>query len=151
VLLSVTGLVCHRRQRDAKRHRRLDASIGASGPYAVTSATIAIRRSGGMGCAIMEVIWAIGQLQHIGTTSKRPSLVDEEQAVRDPAATACHINDHRNPALSAAGREPRGVESLLGRAPRRLHRRPRPLSNDRSPPIPSHARPTRAGSTECAC
>jgi hypothetical protein len=29
----VTGLVCHRHQRDAKHHRRLDASVGASGPH----------------------------------------------------------------------------------------------------------------------
>jgi hypothetical protein len=29
----VTGLSCHHRQRDTKHHRRLDASIGASGPH----------------------------------------------------------------------------------------------------------------------
>ena len=32
-LSPVTGLVCHRRRRDAKHHRRLDASVGASGPH----------------------------------------------------------------------------------------------------------------------
>ena len=29
----VTGLCCHHHRRDAKHHRRLDASIGASGPH----------------------------------------------------------------------------------------------------------------------
>src|SRR6202021_1582467 len=29
----VTGLVCHHRRRDAKHHRQLDASVGASGPH----------------------------------------------------------------------------------------------------------------------
>jgi hypothetical protein len=29
----VTGLCCHRRQRDAKHHRQLDASVGASEPH----------------------------------------------------------------------------------------------------------------------
>ena len=29
----VTGLSCHHRQRDAKHHRQLDASVGASGPH----------------------------------------------------------------------------------------------------------------------
>src|ERR1700734_4563540 len=33
VLSLVTGLVCHHRQRDAKHHRQLDASVGASGPH----------------------------------------------------------------------------------------------------------------------
>jgi hypothetical protein len=33
VLSPVTGLVCHRHQRDAKHHRQLDASVGASGPH----------------------------------------------------------------------------------------------------------------------
>jgi hypothetical protein len=32
-LSPVTGLFCHRRQRDAKHHRQLDASVGASGPH----------------------------------------------------------------------------------------------------------------------
>jgi len=32
-LFPVTGLSCHRRQRDAKHHRRLDASVGASEPH----------------------------------------------------------------------------------------------------------------------
>jgi len=32
-LSPATGLSCHRRQRDAKHHRRLDASVGASGPH----------------------------------------------------------------------------------------------------------------------
>jgi hypothetical protein len=31
--LLVTGLVCHHRRRDAKHHRQLDASVGASGPH----------------------------------------------------------------------------------------------------------------------
>src|ERR1700728_1174079 len=29
----VTGLCCHHRRRDAKHHRQLDASVGASGPH----------------------------------------------------------------------------------------------------------------------
>jgi hypothetical protein len=29
----VIGLVCHRRQHDAKHHRQLDASVEASGPH----------------------------------------------------------------------------------------------------------------------
>src|SRR6202453_952852 len=29
----VTGLVCHHHRRDAKHHRQLDASVGASGPH----------------------------------------------------------------------------------------------------------------------
>ncbi len=29
----VTGLFCHHRRRDAKHHRQLDASVGASGPH----------------------------------------------------------------------------------------------------------------------
>ena len=33
VLSPVTGLVCHRHLRDAKHHRKLDASIGAPGPH----------------------------------------------------------------------------------------------------------------------
>jgi hypothetical protein len=37
VISPVTGLCCHRRQRDAKKnsrhHRQLDASVGASGPH----------------------------------------------------------------------------------------------------------------------
>jgi hypothetical protein len=33
-LSPVTGLSCHRRPRDAKHHRELDASVGASGPHA---------------------------------------------------------------------------------------------------------------------
>jgi hypothetical protein len=33
VLSPVTALYCHRRQRDAKHHRQLDASFGASGPH----------------------------------------------------------------------------------------------------------------------
>jgi hypothetical protein len=33
VLFPVTGLVCHRRPRDAKHHRQLDASVGASEPH----------------------------------------------------------------------------------------------------------------------
>src|SRR6201999_2000114 len=33
VLSLVTGLSCHHRQRDAKHHRQLDASVGASGPH----------------------------------------------------------------------------------------------------------------------
>jgi hypothetical protein len=65
----VTGLSCHHRQRDAKHHRQLDASVGASGPHgfavrkqapsstrplrpphpAPTSVTIAIRPSSGTG------------------------------------------------------------------------------------------------------
>ena len=32
-LSPVTGLFCHRRRRDAKHHRQLDASVGASGPH----------------------------------------------------------------------------------------------------------------------
>jgi hypothetical protein len=32
-LSPVTGLSCHRHRRDAKHHRRLDASVGASGPH----------------------------------------------------------------------------------------------------------------------
>jgi hypothetical protein len=32
-LSPVTGLVCHRHRRDAKHHRQLDASVGASGPH----------------------------------------------------------------------------------------------------------------------
>jgi hypothetical protein len=32
-LSSVTGLSCHRHRRDAKHHRQLDASVGASGPH----------------------------------------------------------------------------------------------------------------------
>jgi hypothetical protein len=33
VLSPVIGLSCHRHQRDAKHHRRLDASVEASGPH----------------------------------------------------------------------------------------------------------------------
>ena len=33
VISPVTGLVCHRRQRDAKHHRQLGASVGAPGPH----------------------------------------------------------------------------------------------------------------------
>jgi hypothetical protein len=33
----VTGLCCHHRQRDAKHHRQLDASVGASGPHDLMS------------------------------------------------------------------------------------------------------------------
>ena len=29
----VIGLVCHHHRRDAKHHRQLDASVGASGPH----------------------------------------------------------------------------------------------------------------------
>jgi hypothetical protein len=32
----VTGLVCHHRRRDAKHHRRLDTSVGVSGPHDFT-------------------------------------------------------------------------------------------------------------------
>src|SRR6202050_5077565 len=32
-LSPVIGLVCHRRRRDAKHHRQLDASVEASGPH----------------------------------------------------------------------------------------------------------------------
>jgi hypothetical protein len=32
-LSPVTGLSCHRHRRDAKHHRQLDASVGASGPH----------------------------------------------------------------------------------------------------------------------
>jgi len=32
-LSPVTGLCCHRHRRDAKHHRQLDASVGASGPH----------------------------------------------------------------------------------------------------------------------
>jgi hypothetical protein len=32
-LSPVIGLSCHRRQRDAKHHRRLDAGVEASGPH----------------------------------------------------------------------------------------------------------------------
>jgi hypothetical protein len=32
-LSPVIGLSCHRRQRDAKHHRQLDASVEASGPH----------------------------------------------------------------------------------------------------------------------
>jgi hypothetical protein len=41
----VTGLVCHHRRRDAKHHRRLDASVGASGPhgFAVRLSTVRYR------------------------------------------------------------------------------------------------------------
>jgi hypothetical protein len=35
-LSPVTGLVCHRHRRDAKHHRQLDASVGASGPHDFT-------------------------------------------------------------------------------------------------------------------
>jgi hypothetical protein len=65
----VTGLSCHHHRRDAKHHRQLDASVGASGPHgfavrklapsstrrlrpphpAPTSVTIAIRPSKGTG------------------------------------------------------------------------------------------------------
>jgi len=33
VISLVTGLSCHHHQHDAKHHRRLDASVGASGPH----------------------------------------------------------------------------------------------------------------------
>jgi hypothetical protein len=33
-LSPVIGLSCHRRRRDAKHHRQLDASVEASGPHA---------------------------------------------------------------------------------------------------------------------
>ena len=33
VISLVTGLSCHHHQRDAKHHRQLDASVGASGPH----------------------------------------------------------------------------------------------------------------------
>src|SRR6202012_1197972 len=33
VLSPAIGLSCHRHQRDAKHHRRLDASVEASGPH----------------------------------------------------------------------------------------------------------------------
>jgi hypothetical protein len=78
-LSPVTGLSCHRRQRDAKHHRQLDTSVGVSGPhdFAVreisafvnapahvhripypTSVTIAIRPSCEDGTAVdVEVIW----------------------------------------------------------------------------------------------
>jgi hypothetical protein len=36
VLSPVTGLCCHRHRRDAKHHRRFDASVGASGPHDFT-------------------------------------------------------------------------------------------------------------------
>ena len=42
-LSPVTGLSCHCRQRDAKHHRQLDASVGASGPH-----DFAVRRSGAL-------------------------------------------------------------------------------------------------------
>jgi hypothetical protein len=74
----VTGLVCHHRRRDAKHHRQLDASVGASGPHGFavrkisafvnallastasrpTSVTIAKRPSWRNGTARdMQVIW----------------------------------------------------------------------------------------------
>ena len=43
VISPVTGLSCHRRQRDAKHHRQLDASVGAPGPYDFAVRDIVIR------------------------------------------------------------------------------------------------------------
>ncbi len=40
----VTGLSCPRRQRDAKHHRRLDASVGAPGPRDFAVRDHAVRR-----------------------------------------------------------------------------------------------------------
>jgi hypothetical protein len=43
----MTGLFCHHRRRDAKHHRQLDASVGASGPhgFAVRAALFVTSRS----------------------------------------------------------------------------------------------------------
>ena len=43
VISPVTGLFCHRHQRDAKHHRQLDASVGAPGPYDFAVRDIVIR------------------------------------------------------------------------------------------------------------
>jgi hypothetical protein len=77
----VTGLVCHHRQRDAKHHRQLDASVGASGPHGFavraqrhssldvaasiasprpTSVTIAKRPSCGCGMAVNRQVICVG-------------------------------------------------------------------------------------------
>ena len=43
-LSPVTGLVCHRHRRDAKHHRQLDASVGASGPHDFAVRVSAVRQ-----------------------------------------------------------------------------------------------------------
>src|SRR5215468_8715673 len=43
VISPVTGLSCHRRRRDAKHHRQLDASVGAPGPYDFAVRDIVVR------------------------------------------------------------------------------------------------------------
>ena len=43
VISPVTGLSCHRRRRDAKHHRQVDASVGAPGPYDFAVRDIVIR------------------------------------------------------------------------------------------------------------
>jgi hypothetical protein len=82
----VTGLCCHHHRRDAKHHRQLDASVGASGPHGfavrkvsalVSSATrvhriprstfvtIAKRPSSEGGTATdIEVIWVKSELEY---------------------------------------------------------------------------------------
>src|SRR6516165_7682990 len=43
VISPVTGLSCHRRRRDAKHHRQVDASVGAPGPYDFAVRDIVVR------------------------------------------------------------------------------------------------------------
>jgi hypothetical protein len=42
-LSPVIGLFCHRRQRDAKHHRQLDAGVEASGPHDFAVRVSAVR------------------------------------------------------------------------------------------------------------
>ena len=84
-----TGLIA---SITCKTARRLDVSIGTSGPHdfavrktrshpAPTLVTIAMRPSGERGTArIMRVIWGRDQLRQIGTTGKSPGT--EKNAVK---------------------------------------------------------------------
>jgi hypothetical protein len=65
VLFPVIGLSCHRRQRDAKHHRRLDASVEASEPhdFIVRNSTLVLR-------AVASIA---SPAQRSVTIAKRPS------------------------------------------------------------------------------
>ena len=58
----VTGLVCHHRRRDAKHHRQLDASVGASGPHG-----FAVRKR------------ALSSLAHLASIASRLNVRDDRE------------------------------------------------------------------------
>jgi hypothetical protein len=97
-----TGLFCPRRQRDAKHHRQLDASVGASGPH-----DFAVRESlpqkplGGFGTAPAEALAKADQ--------RRSSCV----AVASTASRS-NVRDDRETPLSV-GRDSGNMEVICGK------------------------------------